>query len=104
MLKKILITATALAVSAPALADHGRKYGHYNHYRPVQHHHVVYRPAYYAPAPVIYAPVYYRPAPVVVYQPAPVVSYHAVSPVEGAAVIFGAVLGAAVVHHLVTGR
>ena len=107
--KKIAILATAAAFTAPAFADNGRhlghyKQGHYKHSRPaVQHHYVVkhrpvvhhyhYRPA---PRPVV---VYHRPAPVY-YQPAPVY-YHA-EPVNGAALLVGAVLGAAIVHAAVS--
>lgn len=76
MLKKLLVVAAGLALSAPVLAD-GRDHRHHDyghhHYRP--HHHarpVVIMPpprVYYAPAPrVVYAApparVYYPPAPV----------------------------------------
>jgi hypothetical protein len=81
MLKKLLLAATALLVSAPALADgghwqarhHWKQWNHHRHGAPVL---VVPAPrVFYAPPPrVIYAPppapVYYAPPPVV--YPAPV--------------------------------
>jgi hypothetical protein len=54
-------------------------------------HHYHYRPVY-RPAP---RPVY------VVHQPAPV--YHYSHPHTGAAILVGAVLGAAIVHHAIAG-
>ena len=79
MLKKLLLIAAGLALSAPVLADHkhnrGHHYGHHKHYKHYKHHHhrpVVVMPpprVYYAPPP---RPVYYVPAPV--YRPAPVPS------------------------------
>ena len=78
MTVRLLVSAglvfAAVAASVPASAHEGYGYGHARPYlfhsaprvvvvpRPV----VVYRPAYYAPAPVYYAapaPVYYAPAP-----------------------------------------
>jgi hypothetical protein len=91
--KKIALLLAALAVSAPALADHRghRNYrDHHVHYRPVVHHYH-YRPVY-RPAP---RPVY------VVHRPAPV--YHYSHPHTGAAILVGAVLGAAIVHHAIVG-
>jgi hypothetical protein len=93
--KKIAVLAAALAVSAPAFADRGhRDHRHVHHYhvkhRPVVHHYH-YRPVY-RPAP---RPVY------VVHQPRPV--YHYSHPHTGAALLVGAVLGAAIVHHAITG-
>jgi hypothetical protein len=86
-----LAVLAAAAVSAPALADHGhRGYGYYVHHRPVVQHYY-YRP-YYRPAP---RPVY------VVQQPRPVYQYS--HPHAGAALLVGAVLGAAIVHHAITG-
>jgi hypothetical protein len=103
MLKKLLLAAAALAVSAPALAgphgkhfdrrDFDRGHRHVVVHRPV---HVVHRPVHvYRPAPVVHH-YYHRPAPqpVVVYQHS-----HA----DAGALLFGAVLGAAIVHHVVTG-
>lgn len=89
--KKLAVLIAALAVSAPALADRGhRDHRQVNHYyvkhRPVVHHY------------------HYRPAPrrvVVVHQPQPV--YHYSHPHTGAAILVGAVLGAAIVHHAITG-
>ncbi|HEX7220629.1 MAG TPA: hypothetical protein VF280_15575 [Burkholderiales bacterium] len=94
MMKKIAVLAAALAVSAPAFADRGHGYGHghaYGHRTVVvqQPRYVVYRPA-----PVV-RHVVYRPAP------QPVVVYHrsdAILPL-----LAGAVIGAAIVHHAVTG-
>ena len=106
--KKIAVLAVTAAISAPALADgyrgHGHGHGHYKHghykhartvvvQRPVVVHH------YYRPAP---RPVYvvHRPAPV--YAPvAPVYHYSRPEPVVPALLV-GAVLGAAIVHHAVT--
>jgi hypothetical protein len=92
----------ATAVAAPAFADNGRHNGHRGHYRPaVQHYHVQHRPV------VRHVPVvhhYYRPAPrpvVVYHQPAPVVHYS--HPNNGAALLVGAVLGAAIVHTVISG-
>ena len=102
--KKIAVLFAALTVSAPALADRGhrdyrhghREYRHhYVHHRPVVHHYQ-HRPVYH------YRPVY-RPAPrpvYVVHQP-PV--YHYSHPHTGAAILVGAVLGAAIVHHAIAG-
>ena len=96
--KKIAVLFAALAVSAPALADRGhRDYRHhYVHHRPVVHHYQ-HRPVYH------YRPVY-RPAPrpvYVVHQPRPV--YHYSHPHTGAAILVGAVLGAAIVHTVISG-
>jgi len=67
MLKKLLIAAAGLLISAPVLADggHGR-YRHYSNHQHYKHHyrHHQYRPVvvvpprviYYPPAPVFYAP------------------------------------------------
>jgi hypothetical protein len=94
MFKKIALLLAALAVSAPAFADRGH---HRNHYyvkhRPVVHHYHHYRPA---PRPVVHH-YYHRPAPRPVYV---VERHHHVNPV---AVLAGAVIGAAIVHHVVTG-
>ena len=95
MFKKTAILIAALAVSAPAFADRGHRHGHqghaYGHYkqRHVVHHH--YRPA---PRPAV-VHHYYRPAPRPVYvvqRPEPVLPF-----------LVGAVFGAAIVHHAVTG-
>ena len=98
MLKKLALAAAALVLAAPAFADHRhrdhRGHGHRQvvvhkphyvvHHRPV----VVHRPA------VVHH--VYRPAPRPVY-----VQQHA--PVNPLAVFAGAVIGAAIVHHVVTG-
>ncbi|MGH8691885.1 MAG: hypothetical protein ACREUS_12755 [Burkholderiales bacterium] len=86
MLKKLILAAAGLAISAPVLADRewrherhdGYRHHHYRHFgqhyydpRPVV---VVPPPVYYAPAPLYYAPpprVYYAPPPPVFYPPAP---------------------------------
>ncbi len=73
-MKKLLIAAAALLISAPAFAD--RDHGHHKHWKhhDFRHHHshaprvvVVPRPVYVQPAPVYYysrpAPVYYPPVP-----------------------------------------
>jgi hypothetical protein len=99
MLKKIAVLAAALAVSAPAFADrgHGRGHGHafgHAHRTVVVHQprHVVHHV--YRPAPVV-RHVYHRPAP------QPVVVYHRSEPILP--LLAGAVIGAAIVHHAVTG-
>jgi len=87
MLKKLILAAAGLAISAPVLADRewrherhdGYRHHHYRHFN--GHYHprrvVVVPPprVYYAPAPVYYAPpprVYYAPPPPVYYAPPPV--------------------------------
>jgi hypothetical protein len=92
--KKILVLATAAAISAPALADRGRD--HRDYYR---HGHaqrvVVYKPHYYRPAP---RPVYVvRPAP------QPVVVHQHRSNI-GPALVFGAVLGAVIAGSVAASR
>jgi hypothetical protein len=94
--KKIAVLVAAAALSAPAFADRGghprgHGWGH-GHYRPV----VVHKPVYVVHRPAL-VHHYYRPAP------RPVVVYHEPQPVNGAALLVGAVLGAAIVHHVVTG-
>jgi hypothetical protein len=106
MLKKIAVLAAALAVSAPALADrgdrgHGYRYGHgQNQVRHVVVHkpvHVVHRPVHVVHRPVRVVHHYHRPAPRPVY----VVERH--DHLNPVAVLAGAVIGAAIVHHVVTG-
>jgi hypothetical protein len=93
-----LAVLAAAAVSAPAFADHGRHNGHHRgHYRPAVHHYYVQHRPIVHHVPVVHH--YYRPAPrpvVVYHQPAPV--YHYSSANTGAAILVGAVLGAAIVH------
>ena len=94
--KKIAVLVAAAALSAPAFADRGghprgHGWGH-GHYRPV----VVHKPVYVVHRPAL-VHHYYRPVP------RPVVVYHEPQPVNGAALLVGAVLGAAIVHHVVTG-
>jgi len=87
MLKKLAVLAAALAVSAPAFADRG--------YR--GHRVVVHQPYYVVHRPVV-RPYYYRPAP------RPVVVVHRPQPVyPAAALLVGAVIGAAIVHHATIG-
>ena len=98
MFKKLVLAIAALALSAPAFADRGYRdhyRGHgYGHRHVVHHYHVKHRPV------VVHRPVvhhYYRPAPRPVY----VVQHH--NHVNPVAVLAGAVIGAAIVHHVVTG-
>jgi hypothetical protein len=101
MFKKTAILIAALAVSAPAFADRGQHRGHgYGH---GHRHVVVHKPHYvvhHRPV-VVHRPAvvhhYYRPAPRPVYV---VQQHHHVNPV---AILAGAVIGAAIVHHVVTG-
>lgn len=111
MLKKLILAATALAVSAPVLAGpHGKQVdrrhydrGHshapaYGHRHVVVHRpvHVVHRPVYvHRPARVVHH-YYHRPAP------RPVVVHHH-SHADPVALFAGAMIGAAIVHHVVTG-
>ena len=105
MLKKVILAVTGLALSAPVFADHGhRGNGHgykYGHDRRVVVHErvVVQRP--------VYVQQYYRPAPRPVYvvrhapPPPPAVVYHSHSN-AGPALVVGAILGAAIVHSVVS--
>jgi hypothetical protein len=104
MLKKLILTAAGLALSAPVLADQGhrdhRGHGYAHGKRVVVHErYVVQRPVYvqhYRPAP---RPVYVvRHAP-----PPPAVVYHQSHSNAGAALLVGAILGGAIVHSVVTG-
>jgi hypothetical protein len=94
MLKKLLIAAAAVLVSAPALADGGR-WDHRPHWKQWRHHphaaRVVVVPAprvFYAPPP----PVYYAPPPQVYYAPpapvyyAPPVVYRTPVPQSGVSI------------------
>ena len=93
----IAVLIAAAAVSAPAFADRG----HRDHYRG-SHRVVVHKPHYvvHRPVRVVRQPVrvvhHYRPAPRPVYV---VERPH----YNGAALLVGAVIGAAIVHHAVTG-
>jgi hypothetical protein len=66
MLKKLILVAAGLVLSAPVLADRGHYKHHWKHQRHYQHHYS--RPVVIMPAPRVYyappAPVYYAPAPV----------------------------------------
>jgi hypothetical protein len=96
MLKKLLIAAAAVLISAPALADGGR-WQHRQQWKHWKHHpharQVVVVPAprvYYAPPPrVYYAPpprVYYAPPPAPVYYAPPRVVYPAPVPQSGVSI------------------
>lgn len=90
--RKLAVLLAAAAVSAPALAEGG-----YRDHRPVQYTYVKQYPVAQHPR--------YRPAPrpvVVVHRPAPVVVHQVSRPNTGAAIVFGAVLGAAIAHHVFT--
>ncbi|HVJ11871.1 MAG TPA: hypothetical protein VNC62_09925 [Burkholderiales bacterium] len=92
MLKKLAVLLAAVAVSAPAFADRGNHYGH--RVAPVQHYYVQHRPV------VVHRPAvvhhYYRPAP----RPVVVVQQRPAYP--GVALLAGAIIGAAIVHHATT--
>jgi hypothetical protein len=99
MLKKLILAATGLALTAPAFAgDHGyRGYG-YGHERRVvvQERYVVQRP--------VVVREYYRPAPRPIYvvrQAPPPMVYQSHSN-AGPALVVGAILGAAIVHSVMT--
>lgn len=94
MLKKTLV-ATALAALSGAALAHPPEWAPAYGYRARQYErpYVRYYPV--APRPV-YVREYYRPAP------PPVVVYRAPHPDAGAAILFGAVLGAVVAHQIVT--
>ena len=103
MLKKLAVFAAALAVSAPALADRGddRGRGHaYGHGYGHPHRTVV---VHKQPRYVVHRPVrvvhHYRPAP----PPRPVYVVEQRNHVNPVAFLAGAVIGAAIVHHAVTG-
>jgi hypothetical protein len=100
MLKKSLVAAALLTLSSAALAQpphwapaHGWRAKH----APVRH--------YVAPRPAV-VHHYYRPAPRPVYvvhrAPPPVVVHHHSH--AGPALIFGAIVGAAVVHGIMAGH
>jgi len=92
--KKIAVLIAAVAMSAPAFADRG----HRDHYRGHgQGHRVVVHKPHYV--------VQHRPVVVHhVYRPAPRPVYVVERPhYNGAALLVGAVLGAVIVHHAVTG-
>jgi uncharacterized protein YcfJ len=93
LLKTFVAIVAALAVSTPALADHGRRdYGYGNYARhPVVH--------------VKHRYYHYRPVPqrvVVVHRPQPVY-YQRVDPHTGALIVVGALLGAVIGHQIATG-
>jgi hypothetical protein len=86
VLKKLALVIAALAVSAPALADHRYRDHYRGHRQVVQHYHVkhhYYRPA---PRPAVVHHVYHRPAP----RPLYVVQHH--NHVNPVAVLAGAVI------------
>jgi hypothetical protein len=86
MLKKLAVLLAAVAVSAPAFADRGHRDHRNHHYKPK--HVVVHRPA-------VVHHVYHRPAPRPVYV---VERPH----YNGVALLAGAIIGAAIVHHATT--
>jgi hypothetical protein len=92
MLKKLAVLLAAVAVSAPAFADRGNHYGH--RVERVQHYHVQHRPVV-VHRPAVVQHVYYRPAPRPVYV---VERPH----YNGVALLAGAIIGAAIVHHATT--
>jgi hypothetical protein len=99
--KKLAVLIAALAVSAPAFADRGHHRGH-GHRHVAHHYHVKHRPVVHhyhvRHRPVVhhYHYPYYRPAPRPVYV---VERPH----YNGAALLAGAVIGAAIVHHATMG-
>jgi hypothetical protein len=99
MLKKLILAATGLALSAPVLADRGHRGHRHDHRVAYERHVVVHRP-------VVVHQHYHRPAPRPVYvvrhapPPPPVVVHHSHSH-AGPALVFGAILGAAVVHSVI---
>lgn len=100
MFKKLAVLIAALAMSAPAFAERGhRDYyrGHGYGHRPVVHHYQVKHRPVVVHRPAVVRHVYHRPAPRPVY----VVQHH--NHVNPVAVLAGAVIGAAIVHHVVTG-
>jgi hypothetical protein len=105
MLNKLAVLAAALVVSAPALADrgHDRGRGHaYGHgYGQPHRTVVVHKPQYvvHRPAPRVIHHYHYRPAPA----PRPVYVVEKHNHVNPIAFLAGAVIGAAIVHHAVTG-
>jgi len=109
MLKKLILATAGLSagltLSIPAFADgghpgRGHAYGHYKHRVVVHERHVVHRPA------VVHH--YYRPAPRPVYvvhrapPPPPAVVHHQVVHSHAVPVLFGALVGAAVVHSVLS--
>lgn len=100
MLKKLALAAAALVIAAPAFADHRHRdhRDHRDHYRGHGHRHVVvHKPHYVVHHRPVVQHVYHRPAP------RPVYVVQRYEPVNPAAVLVGAVIGAAIVHHVVTG-
>jgi hypothetical protein len=83
MLKKLILVAAGLALSAPVLADHKHHWKHHHHYK--HHHHS--RPVVVMPPPRIY----YTPPPRVVYYAPPAPVYYAPPPVYRAPVPHGGV-------------
>jgi hypothetical protein len=100
MLKKLAVLAAALAVSAPAFADRGHRDHRYGHYYNAPTHRTVVRHVYHRPAPPPRRVVVVHHVP----RPAPVVYHQHAQPHNGAAIVVGAVLGAAILHHVITGH
>ena len=91
--KKIAVLVAAVAVSAPAFADRGPRYG-YDHQ---PHRVVVHKPQYVVHRPAVVHHYYHRPAP----RPVVVVERH--NHVNPVAFLAGALIGAAIVHHATMG-
>lgn len=96
MLKKLILAATGLALSAPVFADRGHRDHRVVQYRHVQQHRPVVVQQYYRPAPRRVYVVRHAPPP------PPVVVHHSHSS-AGPALVVGAILGAAIVHSVITG-
>ncbi|HZM35588.1 MAG TPA: hypothetical protein VFC18_13980 [Burkholderiales bacterium] len=107
MLKRLLLAAAALAVSAPALADRGHSnggwnkrgghaHGHGHIKKDVVRHHSYYqnfpqRHHYHGHAPVVVMPpprVYYAPPPRVYYAPPAPVYHYPAAPYGGVSIRF----------------
>ena len=113
MFKKIALVIAALAVSAPAFADrghrdhrgHGYGHGHVRHVVVHKPHYVVHRAGRSCIARIYIALRRARSCSTSTHRPAPrpvyVVEQH--NHVNPVAVLAGAVIGAAIVHHAVTG-
>jgi len=93
MLKKLILATVGLVIAAPALADNGHRGYRYDYRPPVGYRPVVVQP-YYRPAP--------RPVYVVHRAPPPPIYVQHSHPDAGAAILFGALLGAVVAHQIAT--
>jgi hypothetical protein len=106
MIKKLTVLVAALALSAPAFADRGHRHGHGHGHGHAPRHVVVHKPHYVVQhRPVVHHPVVvHRPVVQHVYHhPAPRPVYVVERPhYNGVALIAGAIIGAAIVHHATT--